>query len=298
MPTTLGIIASGFVYPSVTGGAVTSDAYFYYHRFNTNGNLIISNGSVAMTYFVVGGGGGGSTRSMVYPYQWQGYYGVHTCYAGGAGGAGSALATNLFSSTVTFAPQTITVAVGAGGGAFSNGSYCSIVSTPSISQNVNGGGAYNATPGENQDYQATGSLTVAPYGSPYQNSPYPYYYNGGGGAGAGSNSSNINGGTSRSLYIDYPYNGTSITFGGGGGGSTGGYDANDYNPNTFAFYYSTYPNNGGSGGGANAGDGSSTGNGGNATANSGSGGGAGLNTAGNGGSGFVIFRYTKAQVGG
>ena len=48
-----------FPFPSVTGGTLYSDATYYYRKFTSSQNLVVSNGSVSTEYLVISGGGTG-----------------------------------------------------------------------------------------------------------------------------------------------------------------------------------------------------------------------------------------------
>lgn len=64
MPSPLGVTASTYQYPTVTGGTLYSDATYYYRVFTANGNLTVnpgSNADLSVTVLVVAGGGGGGT---------------------------------------------------------------------------------------------------------------------------------------------------------------------------------------------------------------------------------------------
>lgn len=288
----LGMFSSAFTYPVVTGGQqILESSTYFYRLFTANSNLVISNGPVEFSYCIVGGGGGSGGRlaASYDPFfnYWMGYYSGHTCYAGPGGGAGSRVHTG----TVTWAPQTISVTIGAGGNgggtAGNNGSACSISATPSITSSYRGNGSYGPVGGGNILYNPGNYGTI---GSPGGFAPDPFYYIGGGGAGAGGNGSGANGGVSVSVFESVGQR----NLGGGGAGKGGAYDADDYNLYGYEYYpslpfASTPYGTPGTGGGNEVSL--------NGAENTGSGAAGGFSFGGTGGSGIFIVRYLRSAVG-
>ena len=218
----------------------------------TNGNwvrfLTANQGDYVVTYLVVGGGGGGSAN-----------------YPGGGGGGGQFTA-----STTSVIPGTnvLTMTIGAGGAASTNGSTSTITG---VGQGIGGGAALAAGVGGASGNGFTGGGTDGTAG--------------GGGAGAAANGGSGGsftggaGGSGAQTLIT----GVSQYFGGGGGGgyqSTGG---------------------GGAGGAGGGGNGAFQSTGGSGTVNTGGGGGgnAGNNGSiyfgGPGGSGVIFLSMPTAN---
>jgi hypothetical protein len=64
VPSNLGIVASAFKEPTITGGTLYSDATYYYRVFTANGTLTVtspSGTSVPVEVIVVAGGGPGGS---------------------------------------------------------------------------------------------------------------------------------------------------------------------------------------------------------------------------------------------
>lgn len=286
--------------PKATGGAIYTDAEYYYHVFGATGAFVPTQSLTADVLVVAGGGGGGHDD-------------------GGAGGAGglaihSGRSLSATSYTVTVGAGGTGSVAGSGGGQGANSVFDTITATGG-----GGGGTGNAAGGRNGgtggsggggSYRAESSSTLD--GVPgngttgtsggatlYGNAGgYGYHlpsYGGGGGGGAGTagvNATSTTGGSggdglSNSLItalaiatgIGEIVNGSGY-LGGGGGGSVASATGN-------------IAGRGGYGGG---GAGKLTGsNGDSGKPNSGGGGGAdaGAATVGKGGSGVVIVRYLK-----
>jgi hypothetical protein len=293
-----GIAAEGTTpAPLATGGAIYSDADYYYHVFGSTGVFTPASSLTADVLVVAGGGGAGSR-------------------GGGGGGAGGLLA--FTSQSLSATNYTCTVgAGGAGGGGTSTGG---IGSTGGDSQFggltlVKGGGwgirwlsAQNVgaagTGGSGGGATATDNGTVSLAGS---NTSGQGFNGGGSGAGAGGgggagatggvSSSTVNGAGgigATSLFINaigsatgtgQTVSGTTYFAGGGGGAWSSG-------PMATA----------GAGGLGGGGTGTQlSGQGIAGLANTGGGGGGAANNSdsssvygGNGGSGIVIVRYLKA----
>ena len=82
----LGTVASGYnVSVEVTGGTLTSDETYNYRTFTSNGNLVVTGGTLICDYSLVAGGGtGGSSQ--------RGSVKAETAsYAGGGGGASTGI---------------------------------------------------------------------------------------------------------------------------------------------------------------------------------------------------------------
>jgi hypothetical protein len=261
--------------PTVSGGTLTSDATYYYMAFTSSGTLTITGASITADILIVGGGGGGGTS------------GANYCGGGGAGGL-----IQVASSVIT--GNTYTITVGAGGATNSNGA------NSVFGANIAYGGGYGAYAG----YGLAG---------------------GNGGSGGGGTAVSGSGGTAVSGQGNIGGYGSSANAGGTDSGAGGGGGAGGAGNNLTNSAFTNEPANGGVGlqlnytgalayyaeGGKGSGfydrGGSANGIGGaisgsghaDGTVNTGSGGGGGRGGAGGaGGSGIIIFRYTRAQVGG
>jgi len=293
------VTAIDSLYPSATGGTITTSGNFKIHTFNSSSNFVVSKTGVSpnnvVRYLVVGGGGGGGTSQ-------SNNEGNHT--SGGGGGAGGMRFNNTEDFTITAQTYGITVGGGGSGGSGSN-TRANNGSASSFSNISSAGGGYGGDSHNTQNGSPGGSgggggcdfdtpPTVGSAGSGNSPSTSPSQGNpggagrsdqqsgGGGGAGqSGQPGDNTNagvggdGGNGSSNDIT----GSSVTYAGGGGGGTYSNDASNQG-------------SGGSGGGGQAGKGGQPG-----TANLGGGGGGTSQadgssyTAGSGGSGVVIIRY-------
>jgi hypothetical protein len=173
----LGIVASGYLYPSVSGGTLTSDATYYYRTFTVSGDLIISNGPLSGDILLWGGGGGGGSMAST--------------YSGSGGGGGGYYNIITFSNT---AAGTYAVTVGAGGASSTNGNHFSIFGN-------------NSGRGTHGDSGYTLNYADSAVFSPGNNSTTSPGYGGVGGAGAGGNGGNHgwdgtpgNGGSGASVW--------------------------------------------------------------------------------------------------
>lgn len=54
-----GVTASSYVFPTVTGGTLTSDSTYYYRTFTGSDNLVISDNSLEVEVLIIAGGGPG-----------------------------------------------------------------------------------------------------------------------------------------------------------------------------------------------------------------------------------------------
>jgi len=163
----LGIVASAYLYPVISGGTLTSDATYYYRTFTANGTLAVGNTSVSIDYFVIAGGGQGGSGSEFY----DGFQFWYTL-SGGGGASG----TKAFSSAI-FAVNNYSVVIGGAGSGSSIGAV--------VSATAGGNGGPSAgNGGSNAEF----SGAVASYPS------------GGGGAGANGNGSGIDGGSAFSAF--------------------------------------------------------------------------------------------------
>jgi hypothetical protein len=267
--------------PTASGGTLGSDATYYYRTFTSNGNLVVSTGSLSVTALMVAGGGSGGYSGR----ETDPTYGTYMVRAGGGGAGG------LIEPTATISPGTYPIVIGAGG-VYNNGSG----SSSSFNGNTAIGGGYgtysNGASGGSGG--GGGSITAAGFGA------YPggagtsgqgnagsagTTGNGGGGGGKGSAGTVPTGGTGGlySAYASATGTGSGGYYAGGGAGTTG---------------------SGGAGGGGNSTSGSIGANG---AANTGGGAGGGGYTnqssngtlgGGNGGSGIVIIRYARSAVAG
>ena len=288
------------VYPTVTGGTLSSDSTYYYRTFTGSGTLSVSNDPVSLECLVIGGGGaGGYTTSG---------------WSGGGGGSGGA----VYHSGLSFATGNYTVTIGQGGPGPSSGqasnqapngsdSSLSTNSTTITGYGGGGGAGYNSayatggTGGSGGGGEHTAGTSIATQGAggtaAYGNigGAGNQGINSGGGGGLGSSgqtSTPGNGGAGLntwSTWASATSTGVSGFFGGGGGGGT---DILENNGGA-----------GGSGGGGAGGNGNGS-SGQSGSVNTGSGGGGrgsyrrGSGIGGSGGSGIVIVRYTKTSVGG
>ena len=265
-----------------TGGAIYSDADYYYHAFTSSGTFTPTQ-SISADCLVIGGGGGagsgggGAGGALAFASQSltaTGY--TVTVGAGGAGGTGGSPSSNGTNGEDSqFGALTLVKGGGGGGGteqtAGSNGGSGGGGGSSSISVRSGGIGSQGGNGG------TTGSL-----GSPYA---------AGGGGGAGGNGSNGSGGIpgaggvgistitnwgSLTSLFSATGLGVSGTIAGGGGGGA----------------YSTGNVGGSATGGGGAGSPAALGT--NGLANTGGGGGGGnTTTQASGGSGIVIVRYAK-----
>jgi hypothetical protein len=253
--------ASSSVYPTATGGTITTDGDYKVHTFNSSGTFEVTSGVGTIDSLIIAGGGGGS-----------GY--------GAGGGAGGMLYT--LGSGVSVNTYTVTVgAGGAGGTPGSNGSNSSLIGG-AISLTATGGGgggtdlvSNNGGSGSGGSYGLAGGTGTVGQGNNGGGSANNANVPGGGGGGAGAvggtgaGSVAGNGGNGLSNSIT----GSAVTYAGGGGGGTAGGGTNG--------------SGGTGGGGAGAASGATAG-----TANTGGGGGGvGGGGGANGGSGVVIIRY-------
>lgn len=285
-----GIAAEG-VSPAAkaTGGAIYSDADYFYHVFAASGTFTPLQSLSADMLCVAGGGGGG------------------TANRGGGGGAGG---------VIYFAGQSLTATgytctIGAGGAGFTQGVNTQFASLTVASGGGRGGasnfgGAYLATAGGSgggngndgtnnggaSNQSSSGATAI--YGNRGGNVTVGGDVAGGGGAGAaGTDGVNTNNGIAGGIGTNAFSSWLSATGLGHGGGyiAAGGNGASNYSGG--GLLLATRPLGGG---GANSPD-SQVANG---IASTGSGGsgfsynsGSGTYPAGQGGSGIVIVRYAK-----
>ena len=292
-------------FPTASGGTLTSDATYYYRTFTSTGNFAVSNLPLAVDILVVAGGGSGGVQ------------------VGGGGGAGGLI---LNSSTLSTGTYVCTVGAGAAsagsqsaagypytgpGGNVGNSGTNSTITKASFSTitAIGGGGGGGHPAGAAQNGGSGGGSTgnINAYGTGVDgqgnrgglgNGSPNWAGGGGGGAGsvggdAGSNIGGNGGVGATSATINAIGAATSTGqlssgnyyYAGGGGGC-------NTNSSTGRVGY------GGLGGGANgASDNVSSTPG---VVNTGGGGGGARDSqpATGGGSGIVVFRYTKASVGG
>jgi hypothetical protein len=286
---------------SVSGGTLSSDSTYYYRKFTSTGNLVVSNSPLTADIMVIAGGGGGGAVG-----------------GGGAGGfrviSGQSLSANTYTATIGAGGARRTGSRFSGDSASfpTNGINSSFIGG-SISISATGGGkGAEETPGPSSGGSGGGGC-VAPGASGNAGGYSPSEGNSGGG---GQSSSNIAGGGGGGA-------GGNGGTGSGSSGGSGGSGNTSYS--SWATATSTGVSNGyAGGGGGGAYQGGSSGTGGpassgggrggaaNQSANNGAdntgggGGGDGYksngwladNGAGAGGSGLVIVRYLKSAVGG
>lgn len=284
--------------PKATGGAVTSDASYWYHTFVNSGNFVPNQSVTADVLVVAGGGGGGAEHSgggggaggLLY-YSSQSLTATnYSCIVGGGGFAGTASGVTNGSSS-KFGSLTAATGGGAGG---SEGY--------SAASGGSGGG------GSGDPSYPSGASGTAGQGSSGGNGSGSGLYGNGGGGGGFSAAGQAATGTSDG----------NAGYGGAGGNGTSTYStwgaATSTGQNVSGTYYYA-----GGGGGGYWGSGNQSGAGGNGgggkgaygvatpvaavagTANTGGGGGgsrgnnayAPSRRGGNGGSGVIIVRYAK-----
>jgi hypothetical protein len=281
--------------PKATGGAIYSDATYYYHAFGASGTFTPTQ-SITADVLVVSGGGGGSQNF------------------GGGGGAGGI--TQLTSQSLTATAYTVTVGAGAAAGT----SGVSVSATGSVStfngtSPTGGTGSKGGGGGQMPIGGASGNGFAAGLGGDSADNTRLAGGSGGGAGAAGSAASSSspgarggNGATSALINsigavvgVGENVSGTYYIGGGGGGGGESNYRNNS--GWGVGFYFG--PCDGGYGGGGNGGNGDfRSKNGADGRVNTGSGGGGGawdgaagaggvLGTGGAGGSGVVIVRYAK-----
>lgn len=284
--------------PIVTGGALYSDATYYYRVFTGNGTLDVSGGSVNMDVMLIAGGGGGARGG------------------GGAGGVINTTASISGSKTIVIGAGAtnraandptagysggnssftgLTTAVGGGGG----GSY------GDASRNGTAGGSGGGAGVWGSNALGTGGAGTSGQGNAGGNrvgsATYTHGAGGGGAGGAGgsgSTSDGYTGGpggvgiTSNSTWATATGTGVNGGYAGGGGGSAffggAGTQSLAYHGGARGYCVETagdqntrngIANTGGGGGGAQTGS-------------------SAAETPGRGGSGICIVRYTRASVGG
>jgi len=292
-------------FPSVSGGTLSSDATYYYRTFTSTGNFVVSNFPLPVNILVVAGGGsggvqvggGGGAGGLILNSSTLNT-GTYVCtIGGGAASPGSqSVAGNPYTgpggnvgnrgtdSTITKESfSTITATGGGGGGGHPSGSAQSGGSGGGSTGNINAYG--NGVDGQgNRGGLGTGSPNWAG--------------GGGGGAGAvgGDGGSNIggNGGvgaTSETINAIGAATSTGQLSGGNYYYAGGGGGCNTNNSIGRVGY-------GGLGGGANGANDDASSVPGLVNTGGGGGGARDMQPATGGGSGIVVFRYTKASVGG
>lgn len=183
---------------SCTGGTITYSSGMKIHTFTTSSSLICSGSTTTVSVLVVGGGGGSGQGGP---------------FAGGGGGGGVI-------STTTPISGTISVTVGTGGAANTNGTTSTFnglsalgggagSATGNGSNGGSGGGAGNSgtggsgTTGQGNNGGSTNSATAGG--------------GGGGAAAAGTNGVTTTGGNGGNGYVS-SISDTSLTYAGGGSG--------------------------------------------------------------------------------
>ena len=295
VPRTFSITSN--IVPVVTGGTLTSDSTYYYRTFTADASLTVSTISMNADILIVAGGGGGGMQ------------------VGGGGGAGGYVALSNY--LIPVGSNAVVIGAGGAGGGSSraqNGGNTTVTINSVALSAIGGGGASNHSSSHNQSSNQG--------------------WNGGSGGGGSGDNNNVSelggtstqpttvGGQSAVGFGNSGGQGRASDWAGGGGGGAGAAGSNSPSPSVGGnggagkqwlngSYYA------GGGGGCNnssssnvsggvGGGGAGTGNGNNSSAKNGSsntgGGGGGVRDSsgdgGAGGSGIVIFRYTKASVGG
>jgi hypothetical protein len=276
--------------PKATGGAIYSDADYYYHVFGSTGTFTPTQSLSADVLCVAGGGGAGAYRSGgggaggLLAFTSQSLSATGYSVTVGAGGAGATSSTGTNGVNSQFA--SLTASVGGGGGGSGNG--------PGTGANGGSGGGGTGFYGDKDG--GTGTLGQGfAGGTGSDTNPYPSGGGGGAGAVGGTYSGNIAGtggigATSALINAIGAATGSgelwnsNYYFAGGGGGGV--------------YVTAGTPGAGGKGGGATGApaNGSATAG----RANTGGGGGGsgsapagGSDTGGAGGSGIVVIRYAK-----
>ena len=288
-----------YAYPLVTGGTRSSDATYYYNTFLSNGTLSVTNGPLTSDILIVAGGGGGGGglgapgggggAGGVFVPTTQSLSGAYTCTVG-SGGSGTASGSQNSTNGANSQFGALTVAVGGGSGAYSTNA------VKNGADGGSGGGGYGYQAGSAFGGASTQTSTGGTgYGHAGSNgtSDNATWTTGGSGGGAGTAATNSTSAGSGAAGLGI----NAISW-------TGGTLANALSATGLGV--SGYIAGGGSGyaqsgtqGSVNGGGGIGATTGTNGTANTGGGGGGGTGTGGgNGGSGFIIVRYTRAQVGG
>jgi hypothetical protein len=312
---------------AVSGGTLSSDATYYYRTFTATGNLEVNGGTIVADALVIGGGGaggpyvggGGGSGGFVEANTMTLIPGTYTATIGAGGDAGGTPRTDTWvngsNSSVVGTNVNIVAAGGGKGGRYASENGFAGGSGGGAGGAQGLGGVGGATTGSSVSGSAIPTSSI--YGFKGGNNTTSRPNNdtegrGGGGAGGagvdGPTENSSNGGAGRQSS----YSGTSLYYAAGGGG--GGFYPADAGVDGKG-------GNGGIGGGGGGGvyANGTVGTGGGSAVNSGSngssvgegpGGSAGQNTGsggggcghsdrgGSGGSGIVVFRYTRAQVGG
>jgi hypothetical protein len=283
------------VLPTVTGGALTSDATYYYRTFIGNGTLTVSNSSLPCDILVVAGGGAGGPGGVT------GTTPNRILRAGGGGGAGGA----AYSTSQSLSTTSYSVTIGAGGTGTNFYSSPTSGQASSLGSYTSVGGGYGGWLNAGQTF--TNGANGGSGGGAGELGDQAGVACVGGTPGTGTSGQGSAGGNGVT-------NGASGAGGAGGGGGAGGVGgtgtiASSGNGGSGATYFGTIYAGGGGAGGTGTGNstgGSSIGGAGGSsptagTVNTGSGGGGSVTSSiasGNGGSGIVIVRYTRASVGG
>lgn len=275
--------------PKATGGAIYSDADYYYHAFGASGTftplqsltadiLVVAGGGSGGQSYGGGGGAGGLLGFTSQSLSATGY----TCTVGAGGAAADYGSTGEIrgnnGSNSQFGGLTAAIGGGGGGGDYGNVAYAGRSGgSGGGGSSAGGGGGPAGTGTSGQGY--AGSAGIGTYGVNSSGG-------GGGGAGGAAVSTGL-GGVGSSAYsawviatgVGQVVAGTGYIAGGGGG--------QHYYPNSY--------NYGGYGGGGQGSGGYSSGspNAARGLTNTGSGGGGQGGGYGAGGSGVVIVRYAK-----
>jgi hypothetical protein len=297
-------------YPTVSGGALTSDSTYYYRVFTTNGTLNVSSSALTADVLVIAGGGGGSyDRAPGGGAGGVSYQANRSCSIGnysvtvGSGGPGAT--TYAYGSNgVDSVFDTITSKGGGGGAQAGSGFAGNAGGSGGGGSSNSGTGGSGGASNQGNTGGATGYGFAGGSGGTGASNP-----SGGGGGAGGAGGTGVQGqagagGSGTGLFSSWltALTTTMSTISGWNTATSGGYIAGgggsgrsvDGSPPAVA-------GSGGAGGGG-AGGNSGGANGTAGTTNTGSGGGGGANipqgSGGAGGSGIVIVRYTKASVGG
>jgi len=274
-----GADAADFVYSdganmAATGGIISTDGTYKYHKFLESGTFEIVSDPVDIEVLLVAGGGGGGNSGAGGQIRGSG---------GGAGGLlyyGAETPKTPDGAAITPSVDEYAIVVGTGGAANTSGA-----NTTGFSKTAVGGGAGTGADGTAGSaggsggggwYGGAGGAGTADQGNAGGSGSTDSRYGGGGGGGAGAagtNGSDVAGGNGGN-GLQYSISGTAAYYAGGGSGDvwegTGGVTA------------------GGTAGLGGGGTGDNFTAGGNGTDGLGGGGGGG---GGIGGSGVVIIRY-------
>lgn len=260
---------------AATGGTITTSGNYTIHTFNSNGNFVVTSGSINCDILIVAGGGGGGSNgggggAGGYEYQTGVSVSGTAAVVVGTGGAGAGTGTyvNGTNGVDSSFGAIVSKGGGCGGGAFLD---------TAGDGGSGGGGGWGGINGPNGDALGTqgydgGDGLMAPGGA-----------GGGGGGGASEVGGDCNGYVNAGAGGDGLVNSiTGLTYAGGGGGGAQGAP-------------SAVAGTGGAGGGGAGGDSGASTAGTDGLGGGGGGGGTGGQAGADGGDGRVIVRYLSSN---